>query len=120
MFAIYFRHLRLQLKIDELTQELSVSKTELEATQEQLSRLQDRYDSLQKDIGQRNQEFKIKLAMVLEEREKKVREEMLRQETSKLEEAVARHKDELMRKEQAQKTMVQILEDKLVEVRLYS
>ncbi|XP_022651745.1 GRIP and coiled-coil domain-containing protein 2-like isoform X2 [Varroa jacobsoni] len=107
----------LKLKIDELTQELSVSKTELEATQEQLSRLQDRYDSLQKDIGQRNQEFKIKLAMVLEEREKKVREEMLRQETSKLEEAVARHKDELMRKEQAQKTMVQILEDKLVEMR---
>lgn len=108
----------LKLKIDELNQEVSVSKAELDAAHEQLNRLQDRYDSLQRDMNQRSQELKKRLTSALEVREKEIRAEMLAQETAKLEEAAARHRDELARKEQAQKTMIEILEDKLVEVRL--
>lgn len=106
----------LKLKIDELNQELSVSKTEVDAAHDELARLQDRFDSLQKEASQRNQDFKKKLAAALAENEKQIRAEMSTQEAAKLEEVAARHRDELARREQAQKTMIEILEDKLVEV----
>ncbi|OQR72936.1 hypothetical protein BIW11_10062, partial [Tropilaelaps mercedesae] len=107
----------LKLKIDALNQELCISKTEFEAVHGQLSRLQNRYDSLQRDTSQRNEEFKKRLDLALEEREKEVRNALLKQETSKLEEAAALYRDELARREQAQKTVVEILEEKLIEVR---